>query len=211
MGDDVEVISILRKNFGFSELSLEKLRKFHKYLLDYNKKYNLISKNTEKKIWFRHILDSAQIIKFLDSSKSLIISDFGSGGGFPGLIIAIYGEKLRFHVKLYEKSPVKRIFLSDMIKKLGLNNVKVADNVYNQSEKIKSEIIVCRAFKKLEEIIKISREIVKKPHKLIILKGKNAQLEINNVSLGQNYSYKLENSITDNDSKIIIVEVGKNG
>ncbi len=211
MGDDVEVISILQKNFGFSELSLEKLRKFHKYLLDYNKKYNLISKNTEKKIWFRHILDSAQIIKFLDSSKSLIISDFGSGGGFPGLIIAIYGEKLRFHVKLYEKSPVKRIFLSDMIKKLGLNNVKVADNVYNQSEKIKSEIIVCRAFKKLEEIIKISREIVKKPHKLIILKGKNAQLEINNVSLGQNYSYKLENSITDNDSKIIIVEVGKNG
>ena len=211
MGDDVEVISILRKNFGFSELSLEKLRKFHKYLLDYNKKYNLISKNTEKKIWFRHILDSAQIIKFLDSSKSLIISDFGSGGGFPGLIIAIYGEKLRFHVKLYEKSPVKRIFLSDMIKKLGLNNVKVADNVYNQSEKIKSEIIVCRAFKKLEEIIKISREIVKKPHKLIILKGKNAQLEINNVSLGQNYSYKLENSITNNDSKIIIVEVGKNG
>ena len=211
MGDDVEVISILRKNLGFSELSLEKLRKFHKYLLDYNKKYNLISKNTEKKIWFRHILDSAQIIKFLDSSKSLIISDFGSGGGFPGLIIAIYGEKLRFHVKLYEKSPVKRIFLSDMIKKLGLNNVKVADNVYNQSEKIKSEIIVCRAFKKLEEIIKISREIVKKPHKLIILKGKNAQLEINNVSLGQNYSYKLENSITDNDSKIIIVEVGKNG
>ena len=211
MGDNVEVISILRKNFGFSELSLEKLRKFHKYLLDYNKKYNLISKNTEKKIWFRHILDSAQIIKFLDSSKSLIISDFGSGGGFPGLIIAIYGEKLRFHVKLYEKSPVKRIFLSDMIKKLGLNNVKVADNVYNQSEKIKSEIIVCRAFKKLEEIIKISREIVKKPHKLIILKGKNAQLEINNVSLAQNYSYKLENSITDNDSKIIIVEVGKNG
>ena len=49
MGDDVEVISILRKNLGFSELSLEKLRKFHKYLLDYNKKYNLISKNTEKK------------------------------------------------------------------------------------------------------------------------------------------------------------------
>ena len=75
-------------------------------------------------------------------------------------------------MKLYEKSPVKRIFLSDMIKKLGLNNVKVADNVYNQSEKIKSEIIVCRAFKKLEEIIKISREIVKKPHKLIILKVK---------------------------------------
>ena len=55
----------------------------------------------------------------------------------------------------------------------------------------------------------ISREIVKKPHKLIVLKGKNAQSEINNVSLASNYSYKLEKSITDNDSKIIIVEVNK--
>ena len=61
MGDDVEVISILRKNFGFSELSLEKLRKFHKYLLDYNKKYNLISKILKKKygidiFWTQHKL-----------------------------------------------------------------------------------------------------------------------------------------------------------
>ena len=68
-----------------------------------------------------------------------------------------------------------------------------------------ADVIVCRAFKKLGEILKISREKVKKPHKLIILKGKNAQTEINNVSLGKNYSYKLVNSITDLDSKIIIV------
>ena len=60
---------------------------------------------------------------------------------------------------------------------------------------------------KLEKILEISREIVKKPHKLIILKGKNAQSEINNVSLGPNYSYKIEKSITDDDSKIIIVDV----
>ena len=48
--------------------------------------------------------------------------------------------------------------------------------------------------------------MIKKPHKLIILKGKNAQSEINNVSLGTNYSYKFENSITDQDSKIILIE-----
>ena len=53
----------------------------------------------------------------------------------------------------------------------------------------------------------ISREKIQKPHKLIILKGKNAQSEINNVSLGSNYSYKIEKSITDHDSKIIIVDV----
>ena len=74
-------------------------------------------------------------------------------------------------------------------------------------EKIVADVIVCRAFKKLEEILNISREKIQKPHKLIILKGKNAQSEINNVSLGSNYSYKIEKSITDHDSKIIIVDV----
>ena len=86
-----------------------------------------------------------------------------------------------------------------------IRNLDIANDVYE--EEILADIIVCRAFKKLEEILKISRETVKKPHKLIILKGKNAQSEINNVSLGSNYSYKLENSITDHDSKIIIVDV----
>ena len=199
------VIEILKNELGFSDSSIKKLKKFHNYLLEYNKRYNLISKNTEKIIWIRHILDSAQIIKFIDASKENNIVDFGSGAGFPGLIIAFYNENLRFHVKLYEKSPVKRAFLINIKEKLDIKNIDIENDVYGK--KIAANIIVCRAFKKLEEILKISREIVKKPHKLIILKGKNAQSEINNVSLGSNYSYKIEKSITDDNSKIIIVDV----
>ena len=66
---------------------------------------------------------------------------------------------------------------------------------------------VGRAGKKLTEIIKISREIVKKPHKIIILKGRNADKEIKELSIEGNYSYRLEKSITDHDSKIILIEV----
>ena len=55
------------------------------------------------------------------------------------------------------------------------------ENVYDMESDV--DIVVCRAFKKLEQIVKISRETVKKPHKIVILKGKNAQTEINNVSL----------------------------
>ena len=202
--NELKVIKILKDDIGFSDSSIRKLNKFHNYLLEHNKRYNLISKNTEKSIWIRHILDSAQIIKFIDTSKDHNIVDFGSGAGFPGLIIAFYNENKGFHVKLYEKSPVKRAFLSNMKEKLDIRNLDIANDVYE--EEILADIIVCRAFKKLEKILKISRETVKKPHKLIILKGKNAQSEINNVSLGYNYSYKLENSITDHDSKIIIVD-----
>jgi len=202
--NELKVIEILKNELGFSDSSIKKLKKFHNYLLEYNKSYNLISKKTEKNIWIRHILDSAQIIKFIDASKDQNIVDFGSGAGFPGLIIAFYNENKGFHVKLYEKSPVKRAFLINVKEKLDIRNLDIDNDVYG--EEILADIIVCRAFKKLEEILKISRETVKKPHKLIILKGKNAQSEINNVSLGSNYSYKLEKSITDHDSKIIIID-----
>ena len=203
--NELKVTQILKNDLGFSNSSIEKIKKFNNYLLKFNKNYNLISKSTENSIWYRHILDSAQIIKFIDFSKIKNLADFGSGAGFPGLIIALYNENSTFHVKLYEKSQVKRDFLRDVKNNLNIKNITIENNVYDNE--VLADVIVCRAFKKLDEIFDISREIVKKPHKLIILKGKNAQSEINNVSLDSNYSYKLEKSITDDDSKIIIVEV----
>ena len=199
-----DVIKLLKSELEFSESSIDKLKTFHDCLLDYNKRYNLISKSTEKNVWFRHILDSAQILKFIDRKKDNNIADFGSGAGFPGLILAMNSRNNIFHVKLYEKSAVKRDFLNEIKEKLDLQNVEVKGDIYEGE--ITSNTITCRAFKKLKEIINISREMIKKPHKLIILKGKNAQSEINNVSLGTNYSYKFENSITDHESKIILVE-----
>ena len=88
---------------------------------------------------------------------------------------------------------------------MNLNNLTIYENIYN-IKKVLADLVVCRAFKKLPEIINIAREKIKKPHKLIILKGKNAQSEINNLSLEHDYSYKLEKSLTDNDSKIIIIK-----
>ena len=78
-----------------------------------------------------------------------------------------------------------------------------------RDQKIDSDIIVCRAFKKLEKIIQVSREIAKKPYKLIILKGQNPQEEINKSFKTQKYPYKLERSITNKDSKIILMQIDK--
>ena len=206
--NEAEVLDKLENQLGFSKISLIKIKKFHDYLVEYNFRYNLISKNTVKNIWFRHILDSAQIVDLLYSEKINKIADFGSGAGFPGIIIAFFNEKLRFHVKLYEKSPVKRAFLQKVKEVLEIQNLDICCDVYEKE--IIADIIVCRAFKQLGEILKISREIIRKPHKMIILKGKNAQEELNKLSLGSNYSYKLKRSITDDDSKIIILDAKKN-
>ena len=202
----VDILDFLQKNLHFSSNSLDKLRLYVDLLLRYNKKLNLISKTTEKTVWSRHVLDSAQIIKYIPNDTKNI-ADFGSGAGLPGLILSIFDDKDKFHVKLYEKSPLKRKFLTRVKESLKLE-FDILDNVYGSE--IRTDLIVARAFKKLDEVISISREIVKKPHKIIVLKGRNAQIEINNVSLGKNYSYKLVDSITDTKSKILLIDAKAN-
>ena len=198
-----EVIKILQEELKFTDQSIDKLKMLETELLNANKKHNFIAKSTEDSIWSRHILDSAQLVKYINFKQGSL-SDLGSGAGFPGLVLAIYNQNFNFHVKLYEKSPVKRDFLDEMIDKLKIK-AELYPNVFDGI--IESEYIVSRAFKKLDKIIQVSREMIKRPHKLIILKGQNAQEEANKAFKSYKYSYKLEESMTDKKSKIIIAEV----
>ncbi len=198
-----EVLNFLRNRLYFSNSSIKKLALFEENLLKYNKKYNLISKNSENILWHRHILDSAQIVKYI-GTETRDIADFGSGAGFPGVILSIFDINNKFHVKLYEKSPIKRRFLEEVAIKLNLN-IAILGNI--NDEKVYADLIVARAFKKLNDVIKISRENKKKTYKILILKGKNANDELKTISLNKNYSYKIKDSLTDNESKILIFQV----
>ena len=200
---------VLAKNLNFNQNKLQKIEFFVNEVLSYNKKYNLISKNSEKDIWHRHVLDSAQLTKYIDPKKFTSLSDLGTGAGFPGIILSIfYSDIFTFHVKLYEKSRVKIAFIKSVIEKLGLNNANIYDNDY-QSHPLDTNYIVCRAFKKLPEILKISRETAKKPHKLIVMLGKSAQEELNKASKDSINKYKLVTSITSSDSKIFLLDANE--
>ncbi len=202
---DHEVINILQNQLNFKTKTISDIKTFINELLKANKRHNFISKSTESVIWHRHVLDSAQLVKFIDFSKGSL-SDLGSGAGFPGLILALFNNNKDFHVKLYEKSPVKRAFLMNVSKELSIN-VEILGNVYEDF--VDTDYIVSRAFKKLEAIIQVSREIAKKSHKLIVLKGRNAQEDLKKAFNKNKYDYKLENSITNEESKIIIVDFKK--
>ena len=200
---------ILSKNLNFSDNKLKLIELFVQELLNFNQKYNLISKTSEKDIWNRHVLDSAQLIKYIDHKNFNSLADLGTGGGFPGIILSIfYSDILTFHVKLYEKSKVKVNFIKIIIDKLNIKNVHIYENDY-QSHSLDSDYVVCRAFKKLPEILRISRETLRKPHKLIVMLGKSAQDELNKASKGMIYKYKLVPSITESDSKILLVDATK--
>tara|TARA_B110000259_G_scaffold162848_1_gene187855 strand:+ start:57 stop:677 length:621 start_codon:yes stop_codon:yes gene_type:complete len=202
-----EVKSTLLIKLHFTQDALYKLDTFCKEVISYNQKFNLISKSTIENIWDRHVLDSAQLVKFIDFKDEFSLSDLGTGAGFPGIVLAIFNKNPKFHVKLYEKSRVKTKFLISICDKL-----KIKANIYEddyRTHNIDSNYVVSRAFKKLEEHIRISREIIKVSHKLIILKGKKAEQEIKELNNNFDYSYSLEKSITSPDSKIVIVDIKK--
>ena len=96
---ELEVIKILQEELNFTDQSIDKLKMFEIELLKANKKYNFIAKSTERSIWSRHFLDSAQLIKYINFNHGSL-SDLGSGAGFPGLVLAIYNQNFNFHVKL---------------------------------------------------------------------------------------------------------------
>ena len=205
MNKDNVQLELLNK-LKFSKDDLNKLTIFHDELLRFNKKYNLISKSTENDIWNRHILDSAQLIKYIAFEDGRSLADMGSGAGFPGIVLAIFNKNPKFHVKLYEKSNIKCDFLETIKNKLNLGFHILGRY---QDEQIETEYVVSRAFKQLDEILRISREIIRVNHKLIVLKGKNAENEINKLQQPLEFIYKLEKSITDINSRILIVEVKK--
>ena len=84
-----EVIKSLQSDLKFNDSSINKLKIFVKSVIDVNKEHNFISKSTEGDIWHRHVLDSAQLVKFISFNQGSL-ADLGSGAGFPGIVLAIF-------------------------------------------------------------------------------------------------------------------------
>ena len=117
-------------------VSRETFLDFENYIsmiLEKNKKINIISQNTasKKAIIDRHIIDSAQIIDFVDLNSNTT-TDLGSGGGMPGIIVAIILKNMKNNmtVHLYEKSYHKSCFLKEVSKKLNLNTEVNQKNIF---------------------------------------------------------------------------------
>ena len=133
-------------------------------ILEKNKEINIISKKMNEKdtIRERHIIDSAQIIDFVDLNSNTT-SDLGTGGGMPGLIIAIVMKNLKNNMKiqLYEKSYHKCVFLKEVSKKLNLNTEIIHKDIFTVKN-IETGTIMSRAFKPMPIILDLVNKNFKK-------------------------------------------------
>ena len=200
-----EDIDFFKKKFNVSRETIEKLKIYHKFLIEKNKTINLIGRNTEKSIFSRHFKDSAQIYDLLD--KKLDIIDIGSGAGFPGIIVKILmeNESLNGNIILIEKSPKKSDFLRDLCIKLDLK-VKIENRRLEIYDFLKNSTVVSRAFKSILDTIDILYRNIKNIKELVLLKGKTYQQEVDNAK--KKYTFELEKfrSITSDESSIVKIK-----
>ena len=161
-------------------VSRETFIDFEKFILEItkrNEEINLISKKTAKNniIRERHIVDSAQIIDFIDLNSD-IITDLGSGGGFPGIIISILIKNLKKKLKvhLYEKSHHKSSFLRKISRDLKLETEVIQKNIF-EIKNLNSGTIMARAFKPLPIILELVYKNFDNYKNLVLFMGKNGE------------------------------------
>ena len=206
--------SIISKNysqigkFDVSRETCNELESLIGMIQKKNEEINIISKkNSEKQaIRQRHIVDSVQIIDFVDLNSNTT-SDLGSGGGMPGLIIAILMKKLknRMKIKLYEKSYHKCVFLKDVSKKLELNTEIIQKDIF-KIKNIETGTIMSRAFKPMPIILDLVQKNFRKYKNIILFMGKSGRKILNDTLKVWNLDYEEKKSLTSKDSFLLNIK-----
>jgi len=182
------------------------LEEFRQIIIKKNKSINLISKHTEKISKERHIIDSAQIIDFINLNRS-ICTDIGSGSGLPGIVLAIImkhkNSEMKF--KLYEKSFHKSNFLKEVSNKFNLN-VEVLQKDIFEEKNLTSDIIVARAFKPIPVILDLLHNNFKFFKEVILFLGKNGKQILKDTLKDWKFEYDEKKSITNDDSTILKIK-----
>ena len=151
-------------------------------------------------------MDSAQIIDFVDLNSNTTC-DLGTGGGMPGLIVAIVMKKIKNGVKvnLYEKSYHKCVFLKEVSKKLNLNTEIIQKDIFTVKS-IETGTIMSRAFKPMPVILNLINENFKKYNNVIFFMGKSGRKILNDTLKEWDLDFEEKKSLTNDKSFILNIK-----
>ncbi len=173
-----------------------------------NREINLISRKIKEKssIRRRHIIDSMQIIDFVDLNFNTT-TDLGTGGGMPGIIVAIIMKKLhnKMKVNLYEKSFNKCVFLREVSKKLKLNTEIIQKDIFS-IRNICTGTIMSRAFKPLPVILDLINNNFNKYKNIILFMGSTGKKVLRETMKEWDLDYIEKKSLTNDDSFLLNIK-----
>lgn len=176
------------------------LKHYIDLLLEWNKKMNLVSVKNREELIERHVLDSLQLMEYLD--KEEIVYDIGSGAGFPGMVLSYAGMK---NMNLVEVNQKKASFLK--VASCISPNPVIIHNVSSEMLKnVVCDVIVSRAVASVSDIFNLSKGIYGAKTRYLLQKGKNVKNEIESALKIWNFDYTIYNSKTSLDGCILLVE-----
>tara|TARA_B110000240_G_scaffold128337_1_gene142655 strand:+ start:193 stop:840 length:648 start_codon:yes stop_codon:yes gene_type:complete len=206
--DEISKKYSLLKDYNVPRETLLEFEKFVEMLTEINKNINIISKKTSinEVIRERHIIDSAQAIDFVDLN-SKTITDIGTGGGMPGIVVSIMIKNLKksLKTKLYEKSHHKSAFLRKVSRDMQLNTEVIQENIFEQ-QNLESGTIMARAFKPLPVILELIHKNFVSYKNVILFMGKNGDKILEEVQKNWNFDFEKKKSITSEESFLLNIK-----
>lgn len=164
------------------------IKQYLTFLMENNQNMNLVSRKMSiETVIEDHILDCLEGASFFEPYGS--ITDLGAGGGFPGLLLAIIFPSK--HLTLIEKSPKKSLFLNGTVNYMGLKNVSLINGLVGE-QIIDSEVITCRAFKSIKEILNMTTSYFSRGGEYLLYKGRAEKI---GQELEEARSFKLKYNI----------------
>ncbi len=191
------------ESLDVSRETFHDFEEFRSLILERNKTINLIGRSTIENSRERHIIDSAQIIDFIEQNET-VCTDVGSGSGLPGIVLAIISKhkNLKMKFNLYEKSFKKSQFLNEAIKKFKLDAKVFQKNIFEEKNLV-TDLVVARAFKPLPIVLEMVNNKFKKFKSIIMYLGRKDKSLIKECLTIWNFEHKEKKSITSDDSIIV--------
>ncbi len=204
--DRGKAVAWLHAQFSVDEQTTTRLEQFVAMLLEESDRQNLIASASKPIVWTRHILDSAQLLRYVPRGTPLRWIDLGSGAGLPGLVNAIIEPDS--HFTLVERRPLRTAWLSRAASELGLSNVEVFSGPVSAVTDQTFDVITARAFAPMPKLFEMAERFASGKTLWILPKGRSASEEIDAIP-GWHGRFHVEPSVTDGESGIIVGQLGQ--
>lgn len=188
-----------------SRETIERLEHYERLLSKWNPRINLVAKSTLPDFWTRHVSDSAQLLDIVEPQGSWV--DLGSGGGFPGLVIAILCAETspQTTVTLVESDRRKSVFLQTVIRETGVAAKVICERI-ERLDPLQAGILSARALAPLPKLLDYAERHLDRQGTAVFPKGENWENEVSAARAVWKFDLKTVKSKTDPKAVILRIE-----
>ena len=206
MSRELELGQALGVNHQIGVATVGRIEQFIELALKWNSAINLVGRSTAAQMWERHVIDSAQIFKCASETQRVWL-DLGSGGGFPGIVIAVLAAEIfpQLRVSLVESDKRKAVFLSEAGRQLGLK-LTVHANRIQDLEPQHADVVSARALAALEDLCAYATSHLNAGGVCAFPKGASAQEEIETARKTWSFNIDQVASITDSRASVLFLK-----